>query len=133
MDEFNEYEFWDRVRVKNMEVGKRYLVSSSEAVSPMNENGGIYPWGDKRTKIPVECIGESKHFYTVKVLSHFSHSVNFGRSYPYKVSLMKKDIMLGETKIYETEGDLNCLTDRELEYTASYFDYSLLSAFISQY
>lgn len=130
MGTVNDYEFFNWVRVNTMEVGKRYLVSSTEAVSPMTENGGIYPWGDRSVKVPVECIGETKYFYTVKVLSHYAHSANFGRSYPYTVSLMKRDIMLGETRVYETDGDLNCITDRDVEYTASYFDYSLLSAFM---
>lgn len=123
----NNYEFENFTRVKSMEVGKRYLVSSVEAVSPLQEGGGIYPWGDRRTKIPVECIGETPYFYTVKVLSHYAHCANFGKSYPYKVSLMKKDMMLNGTKIYETEGDLECLEDREMEYTAEYFDLSLFT------
>lgn len=121
----NEYEFANRIRVREMEVGKRYLVSSAEAVSPLQECGGIYPWGDKGTKIPVECIGETKYFYTVKVLSHYAHCANFGKSYPYTLSLMKKDIMLEETKIYEVEGDLECLEDREMVYTASNEDFLL--------
>ena len=127
--QINDYEFLNFVRVKEMEVGKRYLVSSIEAVPPLQENGGIYPWGDRRTKIPVECVQDHKHFYTVKVLSHYAHAINFGKSYPYTVSLMKKDIMLGETKIYETESELDC-PDREMEYQASDLDISQLTSWL---
>ena len=40
---FNEYNCYDKehVRVKSMEVGKKYLVSTSMAASVMNENGRI--------------------------------------------------------------------------------------------
>jgi len=125
----NDYEFMECAKVNSMEVGKKYLVSAHDAVSPMQEYGGIYPWGDRRTKVPVECLEDHRFFYTVKVLSHYTHCVNFGKSYPYKVSLMKKDIMLGETKIYETEGEIDC-PDRVMEYTASDIDMSILSAWL---
>ena len=122
----NDYEFMNCVRVDRMEVGKRYLISCRDAVSPLQEGGGIYCWGDKRTKVPVECIEEHEHFYTVKVLSHFVHCANFGKSYPYTVSVMKKDVFLGETKIYEVEGVLEC-PDREMVFQASELDLSLFA------
>ena len=108
MLEFNDYEFFQRVRVKDMEVGKRYLVSSTDSVSPLTENGGIYPWGDVRHKIPVEVLEDHKYFYTVRVLPHWSHFMNFGKARPYRVSLMKKDISCGWTRVYITEKELVC-------------------------
>ena len=104
----NDYEFFECKRVNKMEVGKKYLVSSKDAVSPTTENGGIYPWGDRRTKIPVECLEEHTHFYTLLVLPHWSHFVCFGKSKHYKVTAMKKDIALGEFRIYQTEEPILC-------------------------
>lgn len=122
----NEYEMMDCVRVSRMEVGKKYLISASDAVSPTQEGGAIYCWGDKRMKVPVECIEEHEHFYTVKVLSHYVHCVNFGKSYPYNVAIMKIDILMQATKIFEVEGELEC-PDRELVFQASDTDFSLFS------
>ena len=109
----NAYEFFECTRVREMEVGKRYLVSSKDAVSPMTENGGIFPWGDVRTKIPVECIEEHEHFYTLLVLPHWSHFCCFGKSKLYRVTATKKDIALGEFKVYQTEEELICESEEE--------------------
>ena len=122
----NEYEMMNCIRVDRMEVGKKYLISASDAVSPTQEGGAIYCWGDRRMKVPVECVEDHEHFCTVKVLSHYVHCVNFGKSYPYRISVMKRDVFLGETKIFEVEGELEC-PDRELVFQASELDFSLFS------
>lgn len=97
------YSVTDLVRVAEMKVGKIYLVSSVNAETPLHENGSIYPWGDKRAKIPVYCAAEHKHFYTCKVLPHTTEGFRFGNSKPYTVSIMKRDLLLGETRVYEAE------------------------------
>ena len=104
----NDYEFYVCQQTKKLEVGKRYLVRSKAAVSPLTENGGIYPWGSVSTKIPVEVLEEHRNFYTVRVLPHYAHFANFGKSKPYVVSIMKQDILLDEVRCYITATDLVC-------------------------
>ena len=130
--QINDYDFYGVNRVMEMEVGKRYLASSTDAVSPLHENGGIYPWGSKGTRVPVECLEDHEYFYTVKVLSHWADCANFGKSYPYTVSLMKNEIRSGETKIYETDGDLGCIEDRQTEYSEADSGIGLFAALFSR-
>lgn len=101
---FNEYNCYDKehVRVKSMEVGKKYLVSTSMAASVMNENGSAYPWGGKHQhKIPVKCLSETEHFYTCMVLPHYAHASGFGKSKPYIATIEKWEIMRDGFRVWE--------------------------------
>ena len=106
MSSFNEYDFYDCKRVRGMEVGKKYLVSTVNAVSVLNDNGGAHPWGRKSFKVPVKVIQETPFFYTCMVLPHYAHTAAMGKSKPYVTTIGKEDIKREEFKIYETECEL---------------------------
>lgn len=84
-----------------LEVGKKYLVSSVNAKSPLCERAAAYPWGDKSTKVPIQVIGKTAYFYNCTVLPHYSNYSIFGKSHPYNITISQTDINLGEFKIYD--------------------------------
>ncbi len=104
---YNDYQFYpNETRVKTMEVGKKYLVSTRMAVSVLNENGSSYPWGDRHHKVPVKCIAETEHFYTCMVLPHYAHTACFGKSKPYIATIEKWEIDSEGFKIYLPDCEL---------------------------
>lgn len=100
---FNEYEFRlrDFQKAKHLDVGKTYLLSTIYAVSPMNNNGGAYPWGDRNTKVPVKVTSENKRFWTVEVLPHYARQGSLAISKPYSVAVDKWEFYHGHFKALE--------------------------------
>jgi len=87
----NDYDLYTlpTAQVTQLSVGETYLVSTQHAVSPMIENCGMYPWGGKRTKVPVKILNESERFWTAEVQPHYCGSHSLGLSKPYTVTIDK--------------------------------------------
>lgn len=89
------------LRVKALEVGKSYLVSTKAARSPLSETYTAYPWGDAITKVPVKVLQEYDEFYVVEVLPHNSRFTPGSK--PYRVTIDKFMLMKEEFKAYSEE------------------------------
>ena len=87
--EFNEVAW---TRVKELKKGKVYFVCTKDAIPPVGNNFGIYPWGLKDFKVPVKVIAETRHFYVVEVLPHLNKMLSWGTSKPYRVTIDKFDL-----------------------------------------
>lgn len=100
-------------RVTRLTIGKSYFVSTKEAYSPVNENGGTYLWGDGTDKVPVQCLSEYKQFYLCEVLPHVNRIHAFGPSHPYKITIEKWELSAEIFKAWE-EGDEDETSDAVL-------------------
>lgn len=96
----NDYDILELLPVKTLKVGCTYFISSHDSVSPMHENGGIYPWGDRNTKVPIKVISENERFWTATVLPHTPSLGGFGKSQPYDVTIDKWNFYHGEFKAW---------------------------------
>ena len=88
----SSFDIEDLVRVKEMEVGKRYYVFMCDPETHLRKN-----------RIPMECVEEHKWFYTCKVLPHYAEGFRFDKSHIYTTSIMKIDMDNGETRVYRVE------------------------------
>lgn len=88
----SECDITDLIRVKEMEVGKKYYVFMCDPETHLRMN-----------RVPMECIEVHKWFYTCKVLPHYSEGYHFDMGRSYRISVMKIDMDNGETRVYRVE------------------------------
>ena len=89
------------IGVKNLEVGKTYLVSSRFARSPLSETYTPYPWGDENTRVPIKVLEEYEHSFVCDVLPHTTRCTP--RSKPYRITVDKFALIKEDFKAYTEE------------------------------
>ena len=104
---FNEYDYHlsDLIKARHLDVDKTYLVSTIHAVSPTNNNGSAYPWGDRNTKVPVRVTAENQRFWTALVLPHYIRQGSLAISKPYSITIDKWEFYHGYFKALEYDYD----------------------------
>ena len=96
--EFNE-QTWRRT--KQLIPGKVYFVCTRDAIAPVGNNFGEYPWGRKDSKVPVRVISDDSQFYTAEVLEHKNEVISWGPSKPYRVTIDKFELNNETFKAWE--------------------------------